>query len=52
MEESIPDLMVVSIRKCQWYRQKWADSQKDMETFLNQHFPSHSKGKQMQVQLQ
>ena len=49
--ESILDLTVVSIRECQWYRQKWADKQKGMETFLNQHFPSCSKKKQTQAQL-
>ena len=49
--ESIPDLTVVSIRECQWYHQKWADKQKDMETFLNQHFPGCSKRKQKQAQL-
>ena len=40
--ESMPELTVVSIRECQWYHQKWADKQKDMETFLNQHFPGRS----------
>jgi len=42
---------VVSIRECQWYRQNWADRQKDIETFLNQHFPSRSEKKQTQTQL-
>ena len=49
--ESIPGLTVVSIRECQWYRQKWADKQKDMESFLNQHFPGRSEKKQTQAQL-
>ena len=41
----------MSIRECQWYRQKWADNQKDMETFLSQHFPGRSEKKQTQGQL-
>ena len=49
--ERLPDLTVVSIRECQWYHQKWADKQKDMETFLNQHFPGRSERKQTQAQL-
>ena len=49
--ESMPDLTVVSIRECQWYHQKWADKQKDMETFLNQHFPGRSEKEQTQGQL-
>ena len=49
--ESIPDLTMVSIRECQWYHQKWAYWQKDMETFLNQHFPGRSEKKQMETQF-
>ena len=49
--ESMPDLTVVSIRECQWYHEKWTDKQKDMEAFLNQHFPGHSEKKQTQAQL-
>ena len=48
--ESMPDLTVVSIRECQWYREKWADKQKDMEAFLNQHFPCRSEEKQTKGQ--
>ena len=47
--ESIPDRTVVSFRECQWYHQKWADKQKDIDTFLNQHFFGRSEGKQMQA---
>ena len=47
--ESIPDPTVVSFRECQWYHQKWADKQKDIDTFLNQHFFGRSEGKQMQA---
>ena len=49
--ERLPDLTVVSIRECQWYHQKWADKQKDMETFLNHHFPGRSERKQTQTQF-
>ena len=49
--ESIPDLTIVSIRECQWYQQKWADKQKDIKTFINQHFPGHSEKKTTQAQL-
>ena len=49
--ESPPELRVVSIRECQWYHQKWADKQRDIETFLNQHFPGRSEKKQTQGQL-
>ena len=49
--ESLLELSVVSIRECQWYHQKWADSQKDVETFLNKHFPCRSEKKQTQAQL-
>ena len=31
--------------------QKWADKQRDIETFLNQHFPGRSEKKQTQGQL-
>ena len=40
-----------SIRECQWYRQKWTDSQKDIETFLNQPFPGRSEKQRRQTQL-
>ena len=49
--ETLPELRVVSIRECQWYHQKWADKQRDIETFLNQHFPGRSEKKQTQRQL-
>ena len=42
---------MVSIREYQWYHQKWADKQRDIETFLNQHFPGRSEKKQTQGQL-
>ena len=48
--EILPELTVVSIRECQWYHQKWADQQNEIETFLNQHFPGRSE-KQTQAQL-
>ena len=49
--ESLPELRVVSIRECQWYHQKWADKQNEIETFLNQHFPGRSEKKQTEAQL-
>ena len=47
--ESFPVLTVVSIRECQWYRQKRTNCQEEFDTFLNEHFPSRSEKKQLQA---